>query len=100
MRVLVACEFSCTVRNAFLRMGHDAYSCDLLPSRFDIFPKRHYVGDVIPHLKRKWDLVIAHPPCTFLCKGGERWASRKKRDKVWENWIMGMNAGLDFWRHV
>lgn len=74
MRVLVACEFSNTVRDAFLRMGHDAYSCDM--QKCD-HPnpnwKRHICGDVRPLLREKWDLVIAHPPCTYLCNSGVRW---------------------------
>lgn len=65
MRVLVACEFSCQVRNAFLAKGHDAYSCDLLQCFGPPF-ERHYRQDVRPLLKQKWDLVIAHPPCTYL----------------------------------
>ncbi len=71
MKVLVACEFSNTVRDAFLRRGHDAYSCDL--QRAD-HPnpnwRRHIRGDVTPLLKQRWDLVIAHPPCTYLCNCG------------------------------
>lgn len=62
MRVLVACEFSGTVRNAFLKRGHDAWSCDLLPGNSD----RHIQGDVTPLLREPWDLVVAHPPCTYL----------------------------------
>lgn len=64
MRVLIACEFSARVRDAFLALGHDAWSIDLLPTEGD--PTRHIIGDVIPLLKDNWDLIIAHPPCTFL----------------------------------
>lgn len=71
MRVLVACEFSNTVRDAFLRRGHDAYSCDLQRA---VYPnpnfRRHIRGDVRPLLREKWDLVIAHPPCIYLSKIG------------------------------
>lgn len=71
MRVLVACECSNTVRDAFLARGHDAYSCDLqraqAPNRNW---RRHIVGDVRPLLREEWDLVIAHPPCTYLCNSG------------------------------
>lgn len=74
MRVLVACEFSGRVRNAFLEKGHDAYSCDILTGR-DPTHGRHYRQDVRPLLKEKWDLVIAHPPCTYLCNSGVRWLS-------------------------
>ena len=59
MRVLVACEFSGIVRDAFARRGHDAWSCDLLPSET---PGNHYQGDVLPYLEQSWDLIIAHPP--------------------------------------
>ena len=70
MRVLIACEFSGIVRDAFLAKGHDAISCDLLPTES---PGPHIQGDVTPHLSKSWDLVIAHPPCTFLCLSGVRW---------------------------
>lgn len=71
-KVLIACEFSGIVRNAFLSLGFDAYSCDLLPG---IPPKygRHIRGDVRPLLKKRWDLIIAHPPCTYLTNTGARW---------------------------
>lgn len=68
MRVLVACEFSGTVREAFAKRGHDAWSCDLLPSEK---PGPHIIGDVLPHLANGWDLLIAFPPCTYLCSSGE-----------------------------
>ncbi len=71
MRVLVACEFSGTVRDAFIRMGHEAISCDLLPTER---PGPHIQGDVRPLLKSgNFDMVIAHPPCTRLCNSGVRW---------------------------
>lgn len=74
MRVLVACEWSNTVRDAFLERGHDAYSCDLIKAEHPNKNwKRHIVGDVKPLLKERWDLVIAHPPCTYLCLSGVRW---------------------------
>lgn len=72
MRVLVGCEFSGVVRDAFLARGHDAYSCDLLPGEGDT--ARHIVGDVLAVLRRHtWDLFICFPPCTFLCLSGVRW---------------------------
>lgn len=72
LRVLVACEFSGTVRNAFLAAGHDAWSCDLLPSPDG--SNRHIQDDVRRHLRAGWDLLmIAHPPCTRLCNSGVRW---------------------------
>lgn len=70
MRVLVACEFSGRVREAFREAGHDAYSCDLLETEI---PGNHFQCDVIEVLDRKWDLLIAHPPCTYLCNSGVRW---------------------------
>ena len=70
MRVLVACEFSGIVRDAFLARGHDAVSCDLLPSEA---PGPHYQCNVRPLLRHPWDLVIAHPPCTYLANSGVRW---------------------------
>lgn len=70
MRVLVACEFSGTVRDAFAALGHDAWSCDLLPSET---PGNHIVGDVRDVLTQGWDLMIAHPPCTYLTVSAE-WA--------------------------
>ena len=65
MKVLVACEFSGIVRDAFLERGHDAISCDLLPTER---PGPHFQGDVAPLLREPWDLVIAHPPCTYLSR--------------------------------
>lgn len=76
MKVLVACEYSATVRDAFLALGHDAWSCDLLPCERD--PKRHIQGDVIPLLGDGWDLMIAHPPCRFLSVSGMHWNGRGK----------------------
>lgn len=70
MRVLVACEFSGRVRDAFIATGHDAVSCDLLPSEA---PGPHVQGDVLAMLRDPWDLVIAHPPCTYLANSGVRW---------------------------
>ena len=64
LRVLVACEYSGTVRDAFIRAGHDATSCDLLPSESDAGP--HYQGDVFDIIDKGWDLMVAHPPCTYL----------------------------------
>ena len=69
MKVLVACEFSGIVRDAFIDRGHDAMSCDLLPTEK---PGPHYQGDVSDILECKWDLMIAHPPCTYLSTAGAR----------------------------
>lgn len=70
MRVLVACEFSGTVREAFRQKGHDAWSCDLLPTEIE---GNHIEGDVLKILNDGWDLMIAHPPCTYLCNSGVSW---------------------------
>ena len=78
-RVLVACEFSGTVREAFARLGHDAWSCDIIPSEK---PGQHIVGDVCEILEDEWDLLIAHPPCTYLCSSGLHWnKKRPERDE-------------------
>lgn len=72
LRVLVACEFTGTVRRAFAKLGHDAWSCDLLPAADG--SNKHYVGDVRDYLHLRWDLLmVAHPPCTRLCNSGVRW---------------------------
>ena len=76
MRVLVACEYSGVVRDAFLARGHEAMSCDLLPT--DV-PGPHYEGDVRDVLEYPWDLMIAHPPCTDLAVSGARWHEQKRR---------------------
>lgn len=70
MRVLVACEFSGAVRDAFTRAGHDAMSCDLLPTES---PGPHHQGDVFDVIGDGWDLMVAHPPCTYLTNSGVRW---------------------------
>ncbi len=69
MKVLVACEYSGTVRDAFKAKGHDAWSCDLLPTEK---PGNHIQDDVLKHLDEGWDLMIAHPPCTYLSYVGIR----------------------------
>lgn len=96
MRVLVACEFSGIVREAFRAKGHDAYSCDLLPSER---PGPHIIGDVFntvcgmafcPVLKGGWDMLIAFPPCTYLCNSGVRWLYNKDKSRNkcrWGNMI-------------
>jgi hypothetical protein len=77
MKVLVACESSGAVRDEFAVLGHDATSCDLLES---VTPGKHYVGDVRDILNQRWDLIIAHPPCTYLCSSGMHWTTRGLRD--------------------
>jgi site-specific DNA-cytosine methylase len=78
MRVLVACEFSGVVRDAFLARGHNAVSCDLLPTDA---PGPHYQGDVRDILGDGWDLMIAHPPCTHLAVSGARWFKDKRTEQ-------------------
>jgi site-specific DNA-cytosine methylase len=80
MRVLVACEYSAVVRDAFRAKGHVAYSCDLLPTEGD--QDYHYQGDVFEVIGKGWDLMIAHPPCTHLSVSGARWF----KDKLVEQW--------------
>lgn len=79
MRVLVACEFSGTVRDAFVREGHDAWSCDLLPTER---PGPHLMGDVREFLGDGWDLLVAHPPCTHLAASGARWFAGKVQEQA------------------
>lgn len=86
MRVLVACEFSGVVRDAFIKVGHDAMSCDLLPTEA---PGPHYQGDVGGILDDGWDMMIAHPPCTYLTWSSNRWM----KDRLEEQ-----RAALDFVR--
>jgi hypothetical protein len=78
VRVLVACEYSGRVRDAFLAAGHDAMSCDLLPTDS---PGPHYQGDVRDILGDGWDLMVAHPPCTDLAVSGARWFQSKGRER-------------------
>jgi hypothetical protein len=78
MKVLVACEFSGTVRDAFIAHGHDALSCDLLPTEK---PGPHYQGNVLDIIGSGWDLLIAHPPCTYLASMGIWWNA--KRPERW-----------------
>ena len=74
MRVLIACEFSGTVRDAFTKRGHFAMSCDLLDTES---PGLHWKGDVFDIIDQEWDLMIAHPPCTHLAVSGSRWFKNK-----------------------
>ena len=77
MRVLIACEYSGRVRDAFLAAGHDAMSCDILPTDAS---GPHYQGDVRDIINDGWDLMIAHPPCTYLAVSGMHWTTRGLRD--------------------
>lgn len=85
MKVLVACEFSGIVRDAFLARGHDAVSCDIIATEV---PGPHIMDDVFWHLEG-WDLIIAHPPCTYLAASGARW---------WKDRVEEQGQALDFVR--
>jgi hypothetical protein len=78
MKVLIACEFSGTVREAFKKRGHDAWSCDLLPTEIE---GQHYQGDVFDIINDGWDLMIAHPPCTYLTVSGNKWMKPEFKDR-------------------
>ena len=80
MRVLIACEYSGVVRDAFLNAGHYAMSCDLLPCE-STASGDHYQGDVRDILDHDWDLMIAHPPCTHLAVSGARWFKDKPQEQ-------------------
>ena len=84
MRVLIACEFSGIVRDAFAAKGHDAWSCDLLPTET---PGQHIQGEVLNVLDGDWDLMIAHPPCTHLCVSGARWFKNKQIEQHGAIWF-------------
>lgn len=80
MRVLVACEFSGIVREAFRARGHDAWSCDLLPAEDG--SQYHFEGDALAHIDGfNWNLMVAHPPCTHLAVSGARWFKEKAQEQ-------------------
>ena len=91
MKILVACEYSGIVRDAFAAKGHDAWSCDILPTESQ---GNHLEGDVLEHLDKGWDLMIAHPPCTHLAVSGARWFTEGKKP-----WSLQEEA-LDFVRKL
>lgn len=84
MRILIACEFSGTVRDAFIKRGHDAVSCDLLPTDKE---GPHIQGNVLDILNDGWDMMVAHPPCTHLASSGAVW---------WKNKIEEQKQAIDF----
>jgi hypothetical protein len=94
MKVLIACEYSGAVRDAFIKKGHDAMSCDLLPTDVE---GPHYQGSVTDILDDNWDLMIAHPPCTYLAVSGNRWLYNKDGSRNEERWTNRRDA-LDFVR--
>jgi hypothetical protein len=91
-KVLIACEYSGTVRDAFIAMGHNAMSCDLLPT--DVAGP-HYQGDVFDIINDGWDLMIAHPPCTHLAVSGARYFEAKKASGVQDEALAFVQALLD-----
>ncbi len=100
IRVLVACEFSGTVRRAFDACGFDAWSCDLLPAEDG--SNRHFQCDVRDILHEGWDcLIVAHPPCTRLCNSGVRWLTKPPRgktlDQMWQELEEGASLFSDMW---
>jgi site-specific DNA-cytosine methylase len=90
MKVLIACEFSGTVRDAFTKLGHDAWSCDLEPTQTE---GNHYQGDMFNIVNDGWDLIIAHPPCTHLAVSGARHFEKKRADGR-------QQQGIDFFMRV
>tara|TARA_R100000149_G_C5776852_1_gene74625 strand:+ start:10 stop:597 length:588 start_codon:yes stop_codon:yes gene_type:complete len=76
MKILIACEYSGIVRDAFAKRGHNAWSCDILPTES---LGNHLQGDVLEHLDKDWDMMIAHPPCTHLAVSGARWFTEGKK---------------------
>ena len=91
MNVLVACEYSGTVRDAFIAHGHNAMSCDILPSDA---PGPHHQGDIFDVIDGQWDLMIAHPPCTYLCNSGVRWLHTDSARKY------EMQKGAEFFKKL
>lgn len=92
MNVLIACEYSGIVRDAFIDKGHNAVSCDLLPS--DSNYGHHYQGSVFDIINDGWDLMIAHPPCTYLCNSGVSWLH--KDDSRWDR----LKDGAEFFKNL
>lgn len=95
LRVLVACEYSGRVRDAFLARGHDAMSCDLLPTEV---PGPHHLGDIREVLEQGWDLLVGHPPCTRLTNAGVRWLHQPPAGKTVEEMWADMHTAAAFYR--
>lgn len=94
MKILIACEYSGAVRDAFIKQGHDVMSCDLLPTDSS---GPHYQGSVFDVINDGWDMMIAHPPCTYLAVSGNRWLYNKDKSRNEERW-KNREEGLDFVR--
>lgn len=99
VRVLIACEFSGVVRDAFAAQGHDAWSCDLLPSET---PGQHHTGPLEDWIGsgREWDLILGHPPCTFICNSSVRWLFRGKGTARDERRWRDMEAACAFFNMI
>lgn len=97
MKVLIACEESQTVCKAFRELGHEAYSCDIQDCSGG-HPEWHLKQDVLPLLKQHWDLIIAHPPCTYMSKAGARWMYPKAGQLSEERYRQAMEAKTFFMR--
>lgn len=90
MKILIACEYSGIVRDAFIEFGHDAISCDLIPTESIVYRKDgtinndlHHIGDVLNFIKtQEFDMMIAHPPCTYLCSSGLHWNTRRNNGEL------------------
>lgn len=91
MKILIACEYSGIVRDAFIRRGFDAVSCDLLPTES---PGPHIQGDVLDVLNQGWDMMVGHPPCTYLSNSGVRWLH--ERPERWQQ----MRNGAEFFNRL
>ena len=99
MKVLIACEYSGIVREEFKKLGHDAWSCDILDTEI---PGNHFKGDVLEHLNKDWDLIIAHPPCTYLSNAGacRLYPEKGKLDmKRYEKGLVAKDFFMKFYNH-
>jgi len=99
MKVLIACEYSGTVREEFKKLGHDAWSCDILDTEI---PGNHFKGDVLDHLNKDWDLIIAHPPCTYLSNAGacRLYPEKGKLDmERYEKGLVAKDFFMKFYNH-
>ena len=101
MKVLIACEYSGIVREAFKAKGHDAWSCDILPTEIE---GQHYQDDIFKVLDQDWDLMIAHPPCTFLTVTANKWLKdqppRKSGALVGAERRAARQDGIDFFMQL
>jgi hypothetical protein len=97
VKVLIACEFSGIVRDAFIRRGHDAVSCDLLPTES---PGPHYQGDIRHMLDVPFDLMIAHPDCTRLTNSGVRWLHKPPKNKTKEQMWKELEQAANFYKAI